>query len=110
MPPSARAAARATAARRPDSGPWHRGGGYGSGSRLGGAIGLGMSPESNDPSAALGIGIGDRHRLEQRLRVRIQRAAEQRGLVGQLDDAAEVHHRDAVADVLDHREVVGDEK
>ena len=29
--------------------------------------------------------------------------------VGQLDDAAEVHHRDAVRDLVDHREVVGDE-
>ena len=28
----------------------------------------------------------------------------------QLDDAAEVHHRHAVADVLDHRQVVRDEQ
>ena len=27
-----------------------------------------------------------------------------------LDDAAEIHHRDAVADVLDHREIVRDEQ
>jgi hypothetical protein len=30
-------------------------------------------------------------------------------LVGELDDLAEIHDRDAVADVLDHRKVVGDE-
>ena len=30
--------------------------------------------------------------------------------LGQLDDRAEVHHRDAVADVADHAEVVGDEQ
>ena len=29
--------------------------------------------------------------------------------VGRLDDFAQVHHRDAVGDVLDHGEVVGDE-
>ncbi len=30
--------------------------------------------------------------------------------VGQLDDLAEVHDRDPVADVLDHAHVVGDEQ
>ena len=29
---------------------------------------------------------------------------------GDLDDAAEVHHRDPVADMADDREVVGDEQ
>ena len=38
------------------------------------------------------------------------RPGEQVALVGELDDLAEIHHRDAVADVLDHREVVGDEE
>ena len=40
----------------------------------------------------------------------MQRRLEQARLVGHLDDAAEIHHRDAVADVLDHREVVRDEQ
>ena len=40
----------------------------------------------------------------------MQRHLEQRLLVGELDDAAEIHHRDAMADVLDHGEVVGDEQ
>ena len=38
------------------------------------------------------------------------RLREERARVGELDDLAEIHHRDAVADVLDHREVVGDEQ
>ena len=37
-------------------------------------------------------------------------SGEQRPLVGELDDLAEVHDRDAVRDVLDHREVVRDEE
>ena len=36
--------------------------------------------------------------------------AEQLVLVGDLDDAAEIHHGDAVADMGDHREVVRDEE
>ena len=40
----------------------------------------------------------------------MQRHLEQGALVGHLDDAAKIHHRDAMADVLDHGEVVGDEK
>jgi hypothetical protein len=86
-----------------------RGSGYGSGIRWRCHRARHVARE-HDPLAALGIGIGDRHRSEQRLGVRMQRAAEQRGPVGQLDDAAEVHHRDAVADVLNHREVMGDEQ
>jgi len=35
---------------------------------------------------------------------------EDNSFVGGLDDAPEIHHRDAVADMLDHREVVRDEK
>ena len=35
---------------------------------------------------------------------------EQLGLVGDLDDAAEIHHRDAMADMLDHGEIVRDEQ
>ena len=38
------------------------------------------------------------------------RPREQRALVGVFDDAAEIHHGDAVADVLDHRQIVRDEK
>ena len=40
----------------------------------------------------------------------MQRRLEQRFLAGDLDDAAEIHHGDAMADVLDHAEVVRDEQ
>src|SRR5215472_8587137 len=38
------------------------------------------------------------------------RSGEELALVGELDDLAEIHDRDAVADVLDHREVVSDKQ
>ena len=59
---------------------------------------------------ALDHRVGHRHRRQQRLRVRMPRFAEQRVAVGDLDDAAQVHHRHAVADVAHHREVVRDEQ
>jgi hypothetical protein len=40
----------------------------------------------------------------------MQRIAEERLLVGVLDNASEVHDRDAVADVLDHGEIVRNEQ
>ncbi len=54
------------------------------------------------------IGLG--HRRQQRLGVRVPGRREQ--LLGgrHLHDPADVHHRDAVADVLDHRQVVRDEE
>ena len=75
----------------------------------GGLTGLGTSPCSTRFSR-LTLRIGHRHRQQQRLGVGMQRLREQRALVGVFDDAAEIHHRDAVADVLDHREIVGDEQ
>src|SRR5262249_40037192 len=51
---------------------------------------------------------GDRR--EQRARVRVPRLAEQALRLALLDDLAEVHHRDAVGEVADHAEVVGDEE
>src|SRR5438093_3451743 len=38
------------------------------------------------------------------------RAPEQRASRSELDDPAEVHHGDTMADVLDHREIVRDKK
>ena len=61
------------------------------------------------PLAAPRACLRDRHRREQRLGVGMQRRIEQRRLVGHLDNAAEIHHRNSVADVLDNREVVRDE-
>src|SRR5215813_7854639 len=54
--------------------------------------------------------IGYRHRREQCLRVRVQRIAEEFVFRSELDNAAEIHHRDPVADVLDDRQIVCDEK
>ena len=56
------------------------------------------------------IGIGNRHRREQRLRVGHDRPRVE--LLGrrQLDELPEVHHRDPVAHVADDAEIVGDEE
>ena len=54
-----------------------------------------------------GSGIG--HGRQQRLRVRVARALVHVVGGADLDDLAEVHHRDAVGDVAHHREVVRDE-
>ena len=74
----------------------------------GGSIGLGMSPLSTirlllRPGTGSGIG------REQRHRVRVQRPGEQLVRGRDLDDPAEVHHRDAIRDVADDGEIVGDE-
>ena len=63
-----------------------------------------------DDALLRGVGVGHRHRRQQRLGVGVLRPREQRGAVGDLDDLAEIHDRDAVADVLDDRDVVGDEQ
>ena len=56
-----------------------------------------------------GVRIGDRHGREQRLGVRVDRPLVELLRRRELDDLAEVHHRDAVGDVADDAEVVGDE-
>ena len=71
-----------------------------------------MSPLQDDPAArpfairASGTGTADSRAVD----VRMQRPRVQ--LLGRrdLDDLAEVHHRDSVGDVADHGEVVGDEQ
>ena len=67
-------------------------------------------PREDHPLAPPRAGLRDRHRRQQRLGVRMQRHLEQAGLVGGLDDAAQIHHRHAVADVLHHRQIVRDEQ
>ena len=60
----------------------------------------------------LDVATGDRLGVgrEERLRVRVQRSQEE--IVGgcELDDLAEIHHRDPVGDVADDGEVVRDEE
>ena len=77
----------------------------------GGAIGLGHVARQDQPlAAALDRGVGDRDCGDQRLRVRVQRVVVELVRRGQLNDLAQVHHRDAVADVTHDREVVSDEQ
>ncbi len=54
--------------------------------------------------------IGPRNGFEERLGVGVARIAVKLGRRGQFDDFAEIHHRDPVAHVLDHAEIVGDEE
>ena len=77
----------------------------------GGRSALGMSPASRERRPrARSRGLQRRHRRDQRLRVRMQRRGVDRALVGDLHDLAEIHHGDAVGDVLHHAEVVRDEQ
>ena len=65
----------------------------------------------HDPRALAALGRGlDRHRREERLRVRMHRRVVDLLARPDLDDLAEVHHRDPVGDVADDREVVRDEE
>ena len=57
----------------------------------------------------LDFGVRYWHRGQECRRVRHERLAIQRVRGGQLDDLPEVHHRDAIGDVLDNGEIVGDE-
>ena len=68
-----------------------------------------VAGERVDVALALG-GLCPRDALQKRLRVGVFGRLEQRLYVRDLDEFAQVHHRDAVADVPDHREVVRDEE
>jgi hypothetical protein len=67
-----------------------------------------------DPLAAFPLAgraaerLGHGHRGQQRHRVRVPRLGVQLVPAGRLDDLAEVHDRDPVADVPDHGQVVCD--
>ncbi len=54
------------------------------------------------------VDVGDR--IQQHARVRVPRPREQLGLVRQLDQPAQVHDADLVADMTHHRQVVRDEQ
>lgn len=55
------------------------------------------------------IRVRNRNRPQQRLRVRMQRVVEQFLLRRNLDDVAQIHHSNAVADVFDNAQVVRNE-
>ena len=64
----------------------------------------------HDPLALAALArLLDRHRRQERLRVRMRRALVDVVLRADLDDLAEIHHRDAVGDVPHDRQVVRDE-
>src|SRR5216684_1535397 len=54
--------------------------------------------------------VGLRYRRQQCRGVRVLGRRKQRVGLGHLDHLPDVHHRDAVADVLDHAQVVRDEQ
>ena len=54
--------------------------------------------------------IGDEDRVEEPARIGMAGVAEDLRPAAGLDDLAEIHHRDPMADPLDHRHVVGDEE
>ena len=60
-------------------------------------------------TARLDLRVGDRDRRQQRLRIGVQRLGVELGARRDLDDAAEIHHRDAMTDMAHNREIVGDE-
>ena len=68
-----------------------RGSGCGRRSRVGGLAGLGISPSRRIRRRSLAVDV--RHRRQQRLGVRVVRAAEDRLRVADLHDPAEVHAR-----------------
>ena len=75
---------------------------------VGGLIGLGTSPADRRALAAGHVEVGDR--VQQHARVGVLRPREQRVGRRHLDQPAEIHHADAVGDVIDDREVVADEQ
>ena len=66
--------------------------------------------EHDAPARALLVRVGHDRSREQRLRVGMLRVAEELVARRELDELPEVHHRDAVAQELDRREVVRDEE
>ena len=85
------------------------GSGCGSGSRSAGSAGDGQVAGEQDPlPAVLDLRVRHRHRRQQRPGVRVQRVVVERLRRRLLDQRAEVHHADPVADVPDHGQVVRD--
>ena len=82
----------------------------GSGSPRADCAGFGQVARQDDALALrLDVGIGHRHRRHQRLGVGMGRRGVDLVLAGHLDDLAEIHHGDVVADVPHDAEIVGDE-
>jgi len=69
-----------------------------------------VAGEDDALALLLDLRVGDRDGREQRLAVRVERVLVEVDAVGELDDLAQVHDRDSVADVAHDREVVRDEQ
>ena len=73
--------------------------------------GAGHVAGEDDPLALpLHLRVRHGHRGQERLRVRVERVLVELVAIGQLHHPAQVHDADAVADVADDGEVVGDEQ
>lgn len=71
--------------------------------------GAGHSSLQDDPFLFY-IGIGDRSRGEQGFSVRVKGSAKDRFGRVQFNHLAQVHHGDAVTNVLNHTQIMGDEE
>src|SRR5699024_10390674 len=71
----------------------------------------GKIPRENDAfSCAFYMGVGYGDRRQQRLRVGVLRVVEDLVDVTELDELSEIHHGDAISEVPDDGEIVGDEE
>ena len=71
--------------------------------------GSGSPRRSGDAPVSLDGRIRDRDHGEEGTRIGVRRVVEERVAIGELDDPAEVHDRDAVAHVPNNAEIVADE-
>ena len=62
----------------------------------------GIAGQQDAFAGALAVGVGHWHRTAERLGVRVLRVLENLRRWADFNDAAEVHHRDAVGDVFHH--------
>src|SRR3546814_18200155 len=65
-----------------------------------------FAPDHLVCAAMLDLGIRNRHRREQSLRIGMAGIVEQGVAVRDFGDSAEIHDRDTLADVADHAEIV----
>ena len=83
-------------------------------SRVKRATGWGMNGRGNVPAEddplPFGVGVDDRNRREEGLGVGMFRGGNNFPGGSKFDDFAEVHDHDAVTDVLDHSQIMGNEK
>ena len=81
---------------------------YASGRRIG-QVGY-LAGQNYAAFPVLGFGIGRRNRRQKRLGVRMLRDDIEIGCLGKLHNTPHIHHRDAVADMLHNRKVMGDKQ